>query len=137
MQDIGTLEDAAWSAAYGIANEQQAALLESDPGGWRGALERLLDQTEERLTSAGRLEGPERAQVVADLEGVQAQLRAAFEFLNSAGDGVVVRVAFSPELAGGTTSTDEPTMARVTHPRGQVRQQATWSHGRSVIRAGA
>ena len=111
MHDIGTLEDAAWSAAYGIANEQQAALLESDPGGWRGALERLLDQTEERLTSAGRLEGPERDQVVADLEGVQAQLRAAFESLNSAGDGVVVRVASPAKEAGGPTSTDERTSA--------------------------
>jgi hypothetical protein len=83
MQDTTqALESAAWSAAFSSASPDEVALLEADPAGWRRTLERLLDDTEDHLDSVSRLTGPEREQVVADLEGVLARLEAAYDRLN-------------------------------------------------------
>ena len=68
MHDV-TLEAAAWAAADGIATSEQHQLLEQDPAGWRRTLEHLLDDTEENLDAVRELSGPERDQVVADLQG--------------------------------------------------------------------
>ena len=44
-------------------------------------LERLIDDTEDRLDAVRSLQGPERAQVVADFEAELAQLEAAYDLL--------------------------------------------------------
>jgi hypothetical protein len=77
--DHGTqvLEAAAWAAVEGVATTEQMALLEADPRAWLRTLDRLLDDTEDHLDAARRLTGPERDQVVADLEGELARLEAA------------------------------------------------------------
>ena len=68
QQRTRVLEDAAWAAAEGIATNEQLQLLDADPIGWRRALERLLDDTEDQLEDVRQLTGPERDQVVADFD---------------------------------------------------------------------
>jgi len=68
------LEAAAWSAAHGHATDEQLSWLEADRAGWRRALEHLLDDTEDSLDEVRSLNGPERAQVVADFEEELARL---------------------------------------------------------------
>lgn len=108
------LEDATWAAVEGIATSDQLALLESDPTGWRRALERLLDQTEDDLESVRGLSGVEREQVVADFEDELARLEAAYELMMESGDPTSVIVP-------------------VADPVGEVRLQASWSAGEVVL----
>jgi superfamily II DNA or RNA helicase len=120
-----TLDGAAWSAAYGIASAEEVALLESDPRAWRSALERLLHQTGEHLDTVRHRSGPEREQVVADLEGVWDHLRGALDLL-ARGPGLTTRVSAAgadAPLDAGTT-TDSP---------GEVRLQASWSKEQVVV----
>jgi hypothetical protein len=111
--DHGTqvLEAAAWAAVEGVATTEQMALLEADPRAWLRTLDRLLDDTEDHLDAARRLTGPERDQVVADLEGELARLEAAYDLLTSAPDPTNVVVAVDPP--------------------GEVRLQASWLRGKS------
>jgi hypothetical protein len=139
--DTQALEDAAWSAAYGIADAQQVALLESDRGSWQRSLERILDETEERLTAVRTLPGPERDQVVADLEGIQEQLQEALDSLtgvrngdgagHDGGDGPGASPA--PALAAAAAPGATPGPPLVADPAGEVRLQATWADGRVVV----
>ncbi len=116
-QATRALETAVWSAVDGIATEEQLALLEADAPGWRRTLERLLDDTEDNLEAVRRMEGPERAQVVADLEAELARLEAAYDRL--------------------TTSEDPASAVLVApDPIGEVRLQASWSGGEVVVWAG-
>jgi SNF2-related domain/SNF2 Helicase protein/Helicase conserved C-terminal domain len=108
------LEAAVWAAADGIATSEQLSLLERDVRAWRRLLERLLDETEDNLDSVRGLEGPERAQVVTDLESELARLEAAYERLTSAADpAAAVMVAADPV--------------------GEVRLQGSWSAGDVVV----
>ena len=70
------MEAAAWAAVDGIATTDQLALLEADAPGWRRALERLLDDTEDNLDAVRGLVGPERDQAVSDLEAELERARA-------------------------------------------------------------
>ena len=76
------LEAAAWAAAEGIATAEQRAVLEADPVAWRLMLERLMDETEDNLDSVSSIEGPERAQVVGDIEADLDRLEAAYDLLH-------------------------------------------------------
>jgi superfamily II DNA or RNA helicase len=114
MHDVtGALEDAAWAAAEGIATTEQRSLLEADAAGWRLALERLIDDTEDRLDRVRDLNGPERDQVVTDFEEDLSRLENAYELLLRA-----------PETAAAIVTADPP---------GDVRLQASWSAGTVVV----
>ena len=119
MPDLSrALEAAAWAAAEGIATADQRALLEADPVAWRLILERLLDETEDNLDSVSGIEGPERAQVMSDIEADLDRLEAAYDLLlGSARSGVGVLI---------------PT----ADPSGEVRLQASWWNGSIVVWAG-
>jgi len=119
MPDLSrALEAAAWAAAEGIATADQRALLEADPTAWRLILERLMDETEDNLDSVSGIEGPERAQVMRDVEADLDRLEAAYDLLlGSAGSGSEVLI---------------PT----ADPTGEVRLQASWANGSIVVWAG-
>ena len=112
------LESAAWAAAEGIATADQRALLEADPVAWRLILERLMDETEDNLDSVSGIEGPERAQVVSDIEGDLDRLEAAYDLLlGASGNGAEVLIP-------------------PADPIGEVRLQASWANGSIVVWAG-
>jgi hypothetical protein len=108
------LEAAAWAAVDGIASDEQLALLESDAPGWRRTLERLLDETEDNLDSVRDLSGPERDQVLADIQAEFERLEAAYDRLLSVSDAAAA-VLVAPD------------------PAGEARLQATWSAGEVVV----
>jgi hypothetical protein len=112
------LEAAAWAAAEGIASADQRAMLEADPVAWRLMLEQLMDQTEDNLDAVSTLEGPERAQVVGDIEADLERLEAAYELLlASSGNGT-------------------PVLIPTADPTGEIRLQASWATGSIVVWAG-
>ncbi|HWW54054.1 MAG TPA: hypothetical protein VNY84_09800, partial [Acidimicrobiales bacterium] len=116
------LESAAWSAAYGIATSAELALLEADQRAWRRSLELLLRETEGHLDTVRELEGPEREQVVADLEGVRAQLEAAYERL------------IGPSGPSAPVAAAVPVDSNlIADPPGEVRLQASWAAGQMVV----
>src|SRR4029450_7379133 len=92
------LEAAAWAAVDGIASDEQLALLESDAPGWRRTLERLLDETEDNLDSVRDLSGPERDQVLADIQAEFERLEAAYDRLLSVSDAAAA-VLVAPDPA--------------------------------------
>ncbi|MGI8754262.1 MAG: DEAD/DEAH box helicase [Acidimicrobiales bacterium] len=107
------LEAAVWAAAEGSADAAQLVLLEADRDRWLDTVEDLLEDTEDRLEGVRQLPGPERIQVVADFEAELAQLEATYDLL---------------------TKTDDPVAAiAAADPAGEVRLQASWSHGRVVV----
>jgi SNF2-related domain/SNF2 Helicase protein/Helicase conserved C-terminal domain len=108
------LEAAAWAAVDGIASDEQLALLEADAPGWRRTLERLLDDAEDNLDAVRGIEGPERDQVVVDIESELARLEAAYDRLLSV-DDVAAAVLVAPD------------------PVGEARLQASWSSGEVVV----
>jgi hypothetical protein len=86
MEESHALQDAAWSAACGIATAEQAALLEADPAGWRLSLERLIGEIDGRLGDGdpdGNTLGVLRTQFqealdrLSDPQAAAAALRAA------------------------------------------------------------
>ena len=108
-----SFEPVAWAAAEGRLTEADLALIEADPVTYRRTLERLLDDTEDNLESVRQIEGPERAQAVADFEQELAQLEAVYERL---------------------MGTADPTAAvMVADPLGVVVLQASWSGGQIVV----
>lgn len=113
-QATRALEAAAWAAVDGIATDEQLALLEENPYGWRRALERMLDEVEEHLDSAREITGPERDQVVADLESDLARLEIAYDRLVEAHDPSAA-VLVAPD------------------PPGEVRLQGSWSANEVVV----
>jgi hypothetical protein len=112
------LEAAAWAAAEGIASAEQRAMLEADPVAWRLMLERLMDETEDNLDAVSSLEGPERAQVVGDIEAELERLEAAYDLL----------------LA--STGNGAPVLIPTADPTGEIRLQASWAAGSIVVWAG-
>ena len=115
MHDVtGAWETAVWAAAEGTATPDQLASLRADARAWRLTLERLLDETEDRLDVVRQLTGPERDHVVADFEGELALLEAAYDHL-----------AGSDDRAGA--------VAMAGDPPGEVRLQASWSAGQVVV----
>ena len=112
------LEAAAWAAAEGIATAEQRSLLEADPVAWRLILERLMDETEDNLESVSGIEGPERAQVVSDIEADLDRLEAAYDLLI------------------GSTRTGSEVLIPTADPTGEIRLQASWANGSIVVWAG-
>jgi superfamily II DNA or RNA helicase len=112
------LEAAAWAAAEGIASAEQRTMLEADPVAWRLMLERLMDETEDNLDAVSTLEGPERAQVVGDIEAELERLEAAYDLL----------------LA--STGNGAPVLIPTADPSGEIRLQASWAAGSIVVWAG-
>ena len=74
-------------------------------------------ETEDNLDAVSSLEGPERAQVVGDIEAELERLEAAYDLLLGAADGTEVLI---------------PT----ADPTGEVRLQASWTNGSIVVWAG-
>ncbi len=107
------LESAAWAVAEGHATSDQLALLEADPQAWLVTLERLLDETEDRLDAVRRLDGAERDQVVSDFEQELARLDAAYDLLTKAPDPAAAVLGAEPAT--------------------EVRLQASWSAGNVVV----
>ncbi|HEX5366467.1 MAG TPA: DEAD/DEAH box helicase [Acidimicrobiales bacterium] len=108
------MEEAAWAAVDGIATTEQIALLEADVPGWRRALERILDDTEDNLDAVRATTGPERDQAVADLESELERLELAYDRLTGAAD-VADAVLVAPD------------------PVGEVRLQGSWSANEVVV----
>jgi hypothetical protein len=108
-----TLETAVYAMAEGIATRDQIALLEADTRAWRIMLERLIDDTEDRLDEVRKLQGPERDQVVADFTQELARLDASYDLLTRVTDPLAV-------IAGAD-------------PGGEVRLQASWEAGQIVV----
>ena len=108
------MESAAWAAVDGVATTEQLALLEADAPGWRRALERMLDDTEENLDAVRDLSGAERDQVLADLEAELERLELAYDRLTGASDAADA-VLVAPD------------------PVGEVRLQASWSANEVVV----
>src|SRR4051794_15447891 len=111
-----SLEAAVWAVVEGVASVEQVALLEADPSGQLRTLERLIDDTEDRLDAVRDLTGPERDQVIADFEDELASLEAAYDLFTRGPEAVAA--------------------AALADPAGEVRLQASWSAGEVVVWAG-
>jgi hypothetical protein len=114
------IEDAIWASLEGGATAEQLALLEGDPVAHRRVLERLIDDAEDRLDAVLKLGGPERDQVVADVEDELDLLDAAYDRLVPPPPPPVV------ELRPGL----------IAEPPGQVRLQGSWAAGQVVVWGG-
>ncbi len=77
-----------------------------------------MDVTEDNLDSVSGIEGPERAQVVADVEADLDRLEAAYDLLL------------------GSTSRGAEVLIPTADPSGEVRLQASWANGSIVVWAG-
>ena len=93
-------------------------MLEADPVAWRLILERLMDETEDNLDSVSSIEGPERAQVVGDVEADLDRLEAAYDLLL------------------GSARTGAGVLIPTADPSGEIRLQASWVNGSIVVWAG-
>ncbi|HEU5152119.1 MAG TPA: SNF2-related protein [Iamia sp.] len=117
MEDAtGAFEAAVWAAVEGRASDEQRALLEADPAAHLRMVERLIDDTDERLENARQLKGSERALVVADFESDLALLESTYDLMTRATGAVAAGL--------------------VADPAGEVRLQASWSAGDVVLWAG-
>ena len=107
----------AWATAdaAGWATPDEVAALQAAPDAWVAALRRLIMETDEALTGAGRITGDERDQVLADLRGERRRLGAALARLTGEGD------------EEDDEDADEPAVAIL---------QASWENGRVVLWAG-
>src|SRR5947208_511438 len=129
MQDAQELEDAAWSSAYGIATQQQNALLDADPARWRVTLERLVaradDLLREQETSSHDGEDGGDGRGGSQLAEVRARLSAALDDIDTTPRP---RPVPAPPVEQAPPA-DEGTA-------GETELQATWSSGRLVVWAG-
>ncbi|CAN5758134.1 DEAD/DEAH box helicase [soil metagenome] len=112
--DVATqaFEAAVWAAVEGTADADQLDTLEADRRAHRHTLERLLDDADDRLESVRRLTGPERDQVVADVQEELDLLEAAYNLMTRSPGAAPVVVA---------------------DPAGEVRLQASWSGGQVIV----
>jgi hypothetical protein len=116
MDDVtGAFEAAVWAAVEGVATADERALLAAEPGGHRRLLEQLLAAAEDRFDTVSRVRGPERDQVLADVEAELAQLEAAYDRVRGADRPAVTPVDPKPL---------EP---------GEVQLQASWSAGHVIV----
>ncbi len=77
-----------------------------------------MDETEDNLDSVSSLEGPERAQVVGDIEAELGRLESAYDLLL------------------GSTGNGAPVLIPTADPTGEIRLQASWAAGSIVVWAG-
>jgi superfamily II DNA or RNA helicase len=106
------LQAAVWAVAEGVATADQLAAVAADPAAALRVLEDLLADTEEQFEAVQRLTGPERDQVVADVDAELSRLEA----LEALWTGSSVH-----------TEPEEPE---------EVRLQASWFDGHVVVWAG-
>ncbi|HXH56971.1 DEAD/DEAH box helicase [Iamia sp.] len=109
-------EAAVWAAVEGRASDEQRAMLQAAPDAHLRLVERLIDDTDERLEAARQLKGSERVVVVTDFESDLALLEATFDLMTRA----------TVSVAAGL----------VADPAGEIRLQASWSAGEIVLWAG-
>ncbi|MDQ3469644.1 MAG: hypothetical protein M3487_07755, partial [Actinomycetota bacterium] len=109
------LEMAVWAVAEGRATEQEAALVDADPGASRRTVARLVSRVEEDLESVRHLPAEERELVVADFEEDRDRLLAALTRLETGAP---------------------PSQAIAEEPPAPVQLQASWSAGFIVVWAG-
>ncbi|CAN5654883.1 hypothetical protein BH24ACT4_BH24ACT4_06050 [soil metagenome] len=109
-------EAAVWAAVEGRASDEQRATLEAAPDEHLRLVERLIDDTEDRLEDARQLKGHERTLVVTDFESDLALLESTLDLMTRA----------ETSVAAGL----------VADPPGEVRLQASWSSGDVVLWAG-
>ena len=93
-------EDSVWAEAEGRATPEQIEALRAHAGQWQSLLWILLDRAEDALDDANRLRGPERAQVLADLQNDWERLDAALTRLVGPPDGRHGRGGSGVEGAG-------------------------------------
>ncbi len=126
-----TLEAAVVAEATGYASPAEVASLDANRLAWIGALRRLLAETDEAWSSAERIRGEERSQVLADLAGERRHLADALVRLT--GESVSAGPAEAPAPAGA--------VGPERHARDEVevlpaQLQASWADGRLVVWAG-
>jgi hypothetical protein len=123
--DTDALEAAAFADAEGVATAEQRGLLEADAAAWRRALERLVRETENALASARTVKGPERAQVVTDVQTTLRRLKAASKRARKP-------VSDSSSAVGAHTTS----LSATVDPVREARLQGSWSAGRLVVWVG-
>ena len=101
----------------GRASEAEIATLFADARRWRKALFDRLDEAEDAVDRARRIDGPERAQVVMDFESIADDVDAALDRLDLR-EGREL-----PEPEGVPPEVDQI----------DSRLQASWSPGRVVV----
>lgn len=101
----------------GNASEDDTAALFAEPRRWRRALFDRLDEADDAVDRAKRIEGPERAQVVMDFESIGDEVDAALDRL----DRREGRELPEPDDAAAEV---EPVQSRL---------QASWSPSRVVV----
>jgi superfamily II DNA or RNA helicase len=101
----------------GRASEEDIATLFAEARRWRTALFERLDEADDALERAKRIEGPERAQVVMDFESICDEVDAAL-------DRLARREGREPTEADDVTDEVEPVAPLL---------QASWSPGRVVV----
>lgn len=139
--------------AAGEATPEDMARLEADRDGWAATLRRLAIETNDALGRAQHLVGPERDQVIADLDAEQQRMLSSlrrvagqeltFEWaepVNGSGAtaaGVAEPPGRSRHTNGNTNSgTSEVDDALTLVPTGPPALQASWAAGRVVLWAG-
>jgi superfamily II DNA or RNA helicase len=120
---MDTLEMSVWAVAEGRATPDDLARRDASPDAWQRAVDRLVDETEERLDVVRRLIGDERDQVVGDFEDDLARLQSI--------GGVSLR---RPSLS--TADGDEDSDEDVAVVPAEVRLQASWDDDHIVVWAG-
>jgi superfamily II DNA or RNA helicase len=113
-QVFGALVDA---EIEGRASEEEIATLFAEARRWRTALFDRLDEADDALDRAKRIEGPERAQVVMDFESICDEIDAALDRLDR-------REGREPPRPDGVTDEVEQAAPLL---------QASWSPSRVVV----
>ena len=120
--------------ANGWATPDQLAALDADPDRWRESLLFLIDETEDGLASVKTtVNGPERAQVLADFESELAVLRTALR--RFAGEEAETRADDRP-AAAPVEVVDEPAEDDDEPAAGLLRLHLSWTPGRVVAWVG-
>ena len=109
-------EAAVWAAVEGRASDEERSTLEAAPAEHRRIVERLIDDTEDRLDAARQMKGHERTLVVADFESDLALLESTLDLMTRS----------EASVAAGL----------VADPAGEVRLQASWAAGDIVLWGG-
>jgi hypothetical protein len=118
--DTDVFDAAVWAAVEGAATQADLALLKASPREHRRTLERLLAEAEARYDEAEQLRGPERDQVLDDIE-------AELDVLEAAYDAIAPRPPPKPQPQPKPAPKPEP------QTPGEVQLQASWVSGRIVV----
>lgn len=115
--------------ADGAATPDELALLEADRPRWIDTLRTLVRDSQQHLQAARRIQGPERAQVLADAEADAQRLATAWGRLTGIELAPVARERPEGEQAPAERDVDALVPAVVT-------LQVSWEPGRVVAWAG-